>query len=150
MVLGVVIDPSRRAGTNAAFLETRISEQTTVEARVRVSAAAVVADSAGQVKPNPLAPGAAYATLATGQPDVAEALTILAAEHLGWVEMYKVFEIVQDSVKPTRLDQSGLLGQSRRAAGCRSAPSHPRPTDPTSVAAMRATHEWTARHLDAQ
>jgi hypothetical protein len=59
------------------------------------------------VKPQPLPPGIAYAEL-TARPEVAEALTILATPDGGWVELYKVYEIIRDAMKPVALDKSGL------------------------------------------
>jgi hypothetical protein len=40
---------------------------------------------------------------------VTEALTLMSQPvALGWTELYKVFEVVRDSVKPNMLDNSGL------------------------------------------
>jgi hypothetical protein len=45
----------------------------------------------------------------TTHPDVAEALALMGQPvALGWIELYKVFEIVGDSVKPNTLDKIGL------------------------------------------
>jgi len=79
-----------------------------VVVRSRVSAVAIVTGPDGVSKPAPPPPGSAYAALAATHPDVAEAITVLATEPLGWVELYKVFEIVRDAVKPVKLDQTGL------------------------------------------
>lgn len=43
-------------------------------------------------------------------PAVAEALRIMGEPAaLGWVELYKVYEIVREAVRPTKLDQTGLV-----------------------------------------
>jgi hypothetical protein len=40
---------------------------------------------------------------------VTEALTIMSQPvALGWIELYRVFEVVRDSVKPNRLVNTGL------------------------------------------
>ena len=55
----------------------------------------------------PLSPQRAI--VATTHPDVAEALALMGQPvALGWIELYKVFEIVGDSVKPNTLDKIGL------------------------------------------
>jgi hypothetical protein len=79
----------------------------TAEVRVRAHAVGIVTGPDGKVKPQPLPPGIAYAEL-TAHPEVAEALTILATHDGGWVELYKVYEIIRDAMKPVALDKSGL------------------------------------------
>jgi hypothetical protein len=56
--------------------------------RSRAHAVGIVTGPDGNVKPQPLPPGIAYAEL-TARPEVAEALTILATPDGGWVELYK-------------------------------------------------------------
>jgi hypothetical protein len=79
----------------------------TIEERERVHAVGIVTGPDGKEKPQPPPPGIAYAGL-TARPEVAEALTILAAPGGGWIELYKVYEIIRDAVKPVALDKSGL------------------------------------------
>lgn len=47
---------------------------------------------------------------------MAEALTILATPAGGWVELYKVYEIIRDAVKPIPLDNSGLATKDEISA----------------------------------
>jgi hypothetical protein len=47
---------------------------------------------------------------------VAEALAILATPDGGWVELYKVYEIIRDAVKPIALDKSGLATKDEISA----------------------------------
>jgi len=70
----------------------------TAEARVRAFSAAVAVD--GQQPPAPPAAGPSYVQLARTHLDVAEVLEILGKANPApdWVELYKVFEIVRDSV----------------------------------------------------
>jgi hypothetical protein len=79
----------------------------TIEVRSRVHAVGIVTGPDGKVMPQPPPPGIAYAGL-TARPEVAKALTILATPAGGWVELYKVNEIIRDAVKPIPLDKSGL------------------------------------------
>jgi hypothetical protein len=83
----------------------------TAEARSRLSAVAIVPRPDGQVEPQPSPPSISYPGLIKTDPEVAEVLQILASPSIGWVELYKVFEVVRDTVKPLKLDQSGLAGK---------------------------------------
>jgi hypothetical protein len=47
--------------------------------------------------------------LAAQHADVAEVLTIMGQDDLNFVDLYKVYEIVRDSLKPARLEQSGWV-----------------------------------------
>ena len=105
----------------------------TIETRSRVHSVGIVTGPDRRVKPQPPSPGIAYAAL-TARPEVAEALTILATPAGGWVELYKVFEIIRDALKPIALDKSGWRPRTR------SARSRVRPTDPMSVAVLPGTH----------
>jgi hypothetical protein len=87
----------------------------TIEVRSRVHAVGIVTGPDGKVKPQPPPPGIAYAGL-TARPEVAEALTFLATPAGGWVELYKVFEIIRDAVKPIALDKSGLATKDEISA----------------------------------
>jgi hypothetical protein len=83
-----------------------------VVVRVRVGTPTIsVFDADGRQVPQPSSQslGPRRAAVAAAYPHVAEALAILGQPGpLGWVEAYKVFEIVRDAVKPTKLEQSGL------------------------------------------
>jgi hypothetical protein len=87
----------------------------TIEVRSHVHAVGIVTGPDGKVKPQPPPPGIAYAAL-TARPEVAEALTILATPAGGWVELYKVYEIICDAVKPIALDKSGLATKDEISA----------------------------------
>lgn len=78
------------------------------EVRVRAGVVAVVTNSDGEPLPQPDPPGPQRASLAATHPDVAEALTIMGQPGtLGWVEMYKVYEIIKASVRPRTIEQLG-------------------------------------------
>jgi hypothetical protein len=86
--------------------------------RVRVGTPrVVVTGSDGVVQAPPASPGPQRAAVATTHPDVTEALAIMGQPvALGWIELYKVFEIVGDSVKPNTLDKIGLASASELRA----------------------------------
>lgn len=74
----------------------------TVEARARIYAAAVVISDEATRVPQLPANGPQFVSLATAHPDVAEALALMGQpEPLGWVEMWKVYEVVRDNIKPS-------------------------------------------------
>ena len=87
----------------------------TIETRSHVHAVAIVTGPDGKEKPQPPPQGIAYAAL-TARPEVAEALTILATPAAGWVELYKVYEIIRDAVKPVALEKSGLATKDEISA----------------------------------
>jgi hypothetical protein len=91
-----------------------------VVVRVRVGTPTInVLDADGRHVPHPSSQslGPRRAAVAAADPHVAEALAILGqAGQMGWVEAYKVFEIVRDSVKPTKLEQSGLATRDEISA----------------------------------
>jgi hypothetical protein len=65
------------------------------------SAVGVVTDPSGTVVPAPPSPWPDYLALAATDSDVAEALEIMGgAESLGWDDLYKVFEIIREAVRP--------------------------------------------------
>ena len=86
------------------------------EARCCVTAVAVVIGPDGAVKQDRPPRGVEYAVLVESRPEVAEAVKILATDPLGWVEMYKVFEIVRAEVNPTGLERSGLATKDEISA----------------------------------
>ena len=68
-----------------------------------------VTNSDGVVPALPPPLGPQRAAVATTHPEVTEALAIMSQPAaLGWIELYKVFEIVRDSVTPNTLDKVGL------------------------------------------
>jgi hypothetical protein len=79
----------------------------TIELRFHAPAVGIVTGPDGKVKPQPPPRGIAYAGL-VANPEVAEALTTLGTPAGGWFELYKVYEIIRDAVKPIALDKSGL------------------------------------------
>ena len=81
-----------------------------VNVRVRVNAAGVlVTSSDGVVQAPPLPPSPRRAATAATHPDVSEALLIMSQPTaLGWGELYKVFEIVRESLRPSTIDKAGL------------------------------------------
>jgi hypothetical protein len=82
----------------------------TVVVRSRVGTPSVtVTNSGGVVQVPPPPPGPQRAAVAATHPDVTETLIIMSQPvALGWGELYKAFEIVRDSVRPNKLDKSGL------------------------------------------
>lgn len=70
-----------------------------LEVRPRLSATAVVVGPDGKPKPDPPSPWPGRLALAESDPDVAEVLDIMGqAEPLGWDDLYKVHEKIQDSI----------------------------------------------------
>ena len=80
----------------------------TIEVRAKAYAATVVTSSDGKLTPQPPPLGPRHA--AVQDANVAEALAILGKPTpLGWVELYKVYEIVRASgVLHTAADAAGL------------------------------------------
>jgi hypothetical protein len=87
----------------------------TIKVRSHAHAVGIVTGPDGKVKPQPPPPGIAYAAL-TARPEVAEVLAILATPGGGWVELYKVYEIIRDAVKPIALDKAGLATKDEISA----------------------------------
>lgn len=100
----------------------------TARIRTRVSApVVVVTGSDGQVVP-PVPPppprGLARAQVAAARAEVDEALEIMGhPDPLGWIQLYKIFEIVRDDVKPdsiadlgwaSEIDVSAFTGSANR------------------------------------
>lgn len=65
----------------------------TLEIRAQIRGAGVVAGD--DVPPPPR--GARYLSIAGANRDVAEVLEIMSAERLNWTDLYKIYEIIQDS-----------------------------------------------------
>ncbi|MFZ2238405.1 MAG: hypothetical protein WAV90_02540 [Gordonia amarae] len=73
--------------------------------------------SDGIVIPHPPAPWPGYLELAQTNPDVSEALTLLGQSSTpGWVELYKVHEIVRDSIKPNKIYEIGWADKATDSA----------------------------------
>jgi hypothetical protein len=75
-----------------------------------------VTNSGGVVQVPPPPPGPQRAAAAATHPDVTEALIIMSQPvALDWGELYTVFEIVRDSVRPDRLDKSMASARDLKA-----------------------------------
>jgi hypothetical protein len=89
----------------------------TMEARARVTATAVVLGPDGQPKPNPPSPWPGRLALTTTHPEVAEVLDIMGrAQPLGWVELYKVHEIIRDTIQSKKIHEIGWADKSDESA----------------------------------
>ena len=78
-------------------------------ANVRMRATATVTRPDGTVVPDPPSPWPDCLTLAATDPDVAEALEIMGrAEPLEWDDLWKLFEIIREAVKPDTIIDFGL------------------------------------------
>jgi len=93
-----------------------------LEARARATAAAVVIGPDGQPKPDRHRPGLAGLQFASTRPEVAEVLDIMGrAEPLGWVDLYKVHEIIRDAIKPKKIYKLGWATKAEDSAFTESA-----------------------------
>jgi hypothetical protein len=96
-----------------------------MEARARLTATAVVLGPDGQPKPDPPSPWPGRLALADTHSEVAEALNIMGGvQPLGWVELYKVHELIRGAIQPkktyelgwaTKADDSAFTGSANRA-----------------------------------
>jgi hypothetical protein len=74
------------------------------ELRLRAHAVGVVTGPHGQPTPNPPSPWPDRFALAGTNSDVGEVLDIMGqTEPLGWVELYKVHEIIRDAIKLNKI-----------------------------------------------
>ncbi len=88
-----------------------------LEARARLSGTAVGIGADGQPLPIPPSPWPDYLALVDSHPEVAEVLEIMGrAEPLGWVDLYKVHEIIGDAISPTKITQLGSNTNARDSA----------------------------------
>ncbi len=98
---------SQPSGSNHTFVTVK------EEIRIRDSATAVVTRANGEIvrpAPPPAPSGPAFLRTAAGHPDAREALDILGKPgSVDWVDLYKIFEIVRDAVKPTHLDRTAWV-----------------------------------------
>ncbi|MDR3664388.1 MAG: hypothetical protein ACLP75_07055 [Mycobacterium sp.] len=86
------------------------------ELRIRGSAAGFVLGPHGQPEPDPPSPWPARFALAGTNSDVAEALEFMGAtEPLGWVDLRKVYEIINDSI-PRKIYKMGWTTRARLSA----------------------------------
>ena len=77
-----------------------------IEARGRLTAVGTVTRS-GEPAPLPPPQGPKYLALAAQHSDVAEALTIMGNAEPNWVELYKVYEIIRDNIRPAKIEDKG-------------------------------------------
>lgn len=84
------------------------------EIRMRAWAAGVVTTSDGTIVPDPPSPWPDRFSVAEGNSDVAEALEIMghAAEPLGWDDLWKLFEIIREAIKPDNIVGMGWTTQA--------------------------------------
>ncbi len=104
----------------------------------------VVTGPDGQPKPDPPSPWPNRFALAATHPDVDEVLDIMGSpEPLGFVELFKVHEIIVDSIQPkkihnlgwaTKSDDSALTGSANRPDVERSCSSTRTSTGPAAEA----------------
>lgn len=80
----------------------------TLELRLELSMTTVLTGPDGKQKPHPPSPWPGWLALAEARPEVAEVLGIMSQnEPLGWVELYKIHEIIRDSIKPQKSPDLG-------------------------------------------
>lgn len=88
-----------------------------IEARARIRAAGVVATAGGASAPEIPRPGPARALFAASEPDVDEALRILGeGDKPDWIGMWKVYEIVRESVRPETITSLGWATRAEVSA----------------------------------
>ena len=86
-------------------------------ANVRFRATATVTRPDGTAVPEPPSPWPGRLALAATNPEVAEALKIMdRAEPLGWVELYKIHEIIRDAIKPDKVADRGWTDKATDSA----------------------------------
>jgi hypothetical protein len=74
------------------------------EARARLTATVVVTGADGQPLPEPPSPWPGRFAVAATCPEVAEVLDMMGrVEPLGWVELYKIHEIIRDAIRPDKI-----------------------------------------------
>jgi hypothetical protein len=87
------------------------------EIRIRGHAAGVVTTSDGKIGPNPPSPWPTRFAFAATNPDVGEVLDIMGqTEPLGWVELYKVHEIIRHSIMPRKICKIGWATKTKDSA----------------------------------
>ncbi|WP_203708465.1 hypothetical protein [Asanoa iriomotensis] len=89
----------------------------TAEIRIRANPLVIGRGDGTPLPPPPQPLGPWQMSVASSRPEVAEALTIMGqTAPLGWVELYKVFEIVRHAVKPADLAAVGLATKDELSA----------------------------------
>lgn len=97
--------------------ESVVAAAVALEVRLRISVDAVVIGADGRPRPDPPSPWPSRLDLVTAHPDVAEALDILGStEPLGWVDLYKVHEIIRGSIKPRKIVDLGWADKNTDSA----------------------------------
>jgi len=92
------------------------------EIRLHIHVAGVVTGPDGQPKPDPPSPWPNRFALAATHNAVAEVLDIMGSpEPLGFVELYKVHEIIRDAIKPKKIPELGWATKADDSAFTRSA-----------------------------
>ena len=92
--------------------------------RVTLAFEVSVPNADGTVQPDPPSPVSGYLALGDTDPVVQEVLAIMGKEGpLDWVELYKVYEVVRDAVRPqtivglgwaTKATESAFTGSANR------------------------------------
>lgn len=91
-----------------AYPVTVVVGSATLEARAHMSAVGgVTRDGAPTSQPAP--PGPSYLALVDSHPHLAEVLDLMGADTKTptWVELYKVYEIIRDDVRPDKIETRG-------------------------------------------
>jgi hypothetical protein len=84
-----------------------------LEVRATLSATVTVVDANGNVKPPDPPRGPDYMAVAAKNPDVAEALEIMGQDETpNWDDLYKMFEIVREAIKPDTIVSLGWATRS--------------------------------------
>jgi hypothetical protein len=106
----------------------------------------------GEPVPNPDPLGPPIAALAEGHPIVAEVLDLIGtSDQLGWVDLYKVYEIIRDEAGrigevaskgwASRLEQSAFTASANRKDVSGDAARHARSTSPEPPKQVMTLHE---------
>lgn len=138
----------------------------TVEARSKLRAVAVVTSADGEPMPQPPPPSPRHASVGSRDADVTQALAIMGQPApLGWVELYKIYEIVKASgALPPARDAAGLTDadlsrfthtanhpdasgdDSRHARSAQQPPRTPMPIEQARDLASRLVRAWIELH----
>ena len=110
-------EPVKLAGAYQEADEEPVRFVTVASAALRIEAGLVAVVTGGASAPAPPPPGPALLNLSKMHAEVAETLALLGKpEPLNWIELYKNFEVIRDSLKPTPLDRSGLATKDEISA----------------------------------
>lgn len=98
-------------GQNIHFVEAAL------ELRLEISVDAVVIGPDGKPKPDPPSPWPKRLALGETHSDVREVLEIMSQpEPLGWDNLYKIHEIIRDSIKPQKIPDLGWADKATDSA----------------------------------